>query len=58
MKLHDFEFFEYLGDHSRLSPQSGLLICDLMAKVVINNPVMSGAAAVPLIIIIRRFLET
>jgi flagellar biosynthesis/type III secretory pathway protein FliH len=54
----DFEFFQVLIKHPKLRLSDGISLMDALAKVYLNNPVFSFAAAPPFIMIISKFLDS
>lgn len=54
-KVFDFDFFTVLAKHPKLSSANAVSLADLLAKVYLNEPTISSAASVPLMLLCSRF---
>ena len=52
----DFEFFNALAKHPKLSPQHALHLIDTMAKIYLNDLCYATSASVPFLSVARRFI--
>jgi hypothetical protein len=55
-KVFDFDFYTVLAKHAKLSASNAVSLADLLAKVYLNDPVLSSAASVPLMLLCSRFI--
>jgi hypothetical protein len=56
-KVFDFDFFTVLAKHPKLTPSNAVSLADLLAKIYLNDVVLSSAASVPLMLLCSRFLQ-
>ena len=52
---HDFELFAVLANHSRLTVDQSMPLCDLLGKISLNDPLFGRSATKPLGTLMRRF---
>jgi len=51
----DFEFFVAAARHGQLELKQGILLCDILGRIYLNDFCFSGAAEIPLMLIAARF---
>jgi hypothetical protein len=52
---HDFELFSVLANHSRMTVDQCMPLCDLLGKISLNDPLFGRSATKPLGVLLRRF---
>ena len=54
--VFDFDFFVVLSRHPKLTLKSAVPLLDMMAKIYLNDHDYAGAASVPFMLIVSRFI--
>ena len=54
----DFEFFQHIAKHPKLTLQNGLQLIDQMAKIYLNDLIFASAASNPLMLVASKFHES